>query len=137
MQMSADLSIETLNDTSVGAWNDNAAFWDAYMASDGNDFVQELELPAIKKMVALKQGETLLDIGTGNGLIARKMLSLGAVVTAVDASSNMIEIAKDRSIKEGALGIDYRTLDVTKTDQLDNLIREKVLHFFRSFCCIS
>ena len=60
------------------------------------------------------KGLTLLDVGTGAGLIAEPMARLGFSVTGIDAASESIEAAKAHAGAEG-LAIDYRT---TTTDAL-------------------
>ncbi len=53
------------------------------------------------------QGLKVLDIGCGGGLVAEPLARLGAQLTAIDASSETIEIAKAHAQQE-ALAIDYR-----------------------------
>src|SRR5215475_11094388 len=48
----------------------------------------------------LSKGAHVLDVGCGSGLLARKLLDAGFVVTGIDASSAMIDLA--RSYAPGA-----------------------------------
>jgi 2-polyprenyl-6-hydroxyphenyl methylase/3-demethylubiquinone-9 3-methyltransferase len=50
---------------------------------------------------------SLLDLGSGGGLISEPMARLGATVTGVDASPTNIEVASLHA-KESGLAIDYR-----------------------------
>ena len=52
-------------------------------------------------------GLSLLDIGTGGGLVAEPMARLGAEVTAIDPSQRNIAIARSHATAMG-LDIDYR-----------------------------
>lgn len=52
-------------------------------------------------------GLSLLDIGTGGGLVAEPMARLGAAVTGIDPSQKNIAIARAHAAKMG-LAIDYR-----------------------------
>ncbi|MBF0168432.1 MAG: bifunctional 2-polyprenyl-6-hydroxyphenol methylase/3-demethylubiquinol 3-O-methyltransferase UbiG [Alphaproteobacteria bacterium] len=60
------------------------------------------------------KGLTLLDVGTGAGLIAEPMARLGFTVTGIDAAQESIAAAQAHAEAEG-LSIDYRT---TTTDAL-------------------
>jgi len=52
-------------------------------------------------------GKTALDVGCGAGLLAEPLARLGAKVTAVDASSELIAVAREHAANMG-LEIDYR-----------------------------
>lgn len=119
---SADLSVDDLNRASVDSWSVNAEFWDDFMGSEGNDFYQILEIPAVERLVDLREGEHVLDLATGNGLVARRMAALGGIVTGTDASNSMLERAKAQTSAEEALKIIYRLLDVTKDVHFESFI---------------
>jgi 2-polyprenyl-6-hydroxyphenyl methylase/3-demethylubiquinone-9 3-methyltransferase len=53
------------------------------------------------------EGKTALDVGCGAGLLAEPLARLGAKVTAIDAASEVIAIAKVHAAGQG-LEIDYR-----------------------------
>ena len=78
-------------------WNQNAAFWDDYMGDENNTFHNLLVRPAMERLLTVKPGDRVLDIGCGNGNYARWLAELGARVTAIDASEEMIERARARS----------------------------------------
>ncbi|MCJ1248536.1 hypothetical protein MMC30_005754 [Trapelia coarctata] len=125
MSSLSDLSVPVLNEISVDAWSRNADYWDAAMGQDGNDFFQVLELPALKRLVQPRSGESAIDIGTGNGLVARWLYSEGVDLLATDASDAVLETAKrqltllPKTDRPGLLG--FRKLDVTKKTELDKL----------------
>jgi 2-polyprenyl-6-hydroxyphenyl methylase/3-demethylubiquinone-9 3-methyltransferase len=52
-------------------------------------------------------GLSLLDIGTGGGLLAEPMARMGFAVTGLDASARNVEIAAAHAAEQG-LAIDYR-----------------------------
>jgi len=122
------LSVPELNQISVDAWSQNAGYWDAAMGYEGNDFLRVLELPARKRLVGPQQGERALDLGTGNGLVARWMASHGALVIATDASNSILSIAKQKlaeiRIMNEITEIEFRLLDLTKTDDFKFLVRD-------------
>ncbi len=62
-------------------------------------------------------GQSVLDLGTGTGVIPRNMHKYGAKWTAVDIAENQIEQA--RRLSEG-MGIDYVCLPVEELDFPEN-----------------
>ena len=61
------------------------------------------------------EGKTALDVGCGAGLLAEPLARLGAKVTAIDASAELIDVARDHAGRMG-LEIDYRAGDVADLD---------------------
>ena len=57
------------------------------------------------------EGKTALDVGCGAGLLAEPLARLGARVTGIDASPEIIAVARDHAAATG-LEIDYRAGDV-------------------------
>ena len=105
------------------AWEANAALWDQKMGSSGNDFFRVLQFPTILRYLGVEvggslQGSTILDIACGNGILSRKLASLGAMVTAFDFSTALIDLARAYQNPEP---IDYRVLDATSAEDLAKL----------------
>jgi SAM-dependent methyltransferase len=83
---------------------------DSYYGSDlawvlHSGYSQHVEntAPGIVRLLresGLSKGAHVLDVGCGSGLLARKLLDAGFVVTGIDASSAMIDLA--RSYAPGA-----------------------------------
>ena len=66
-------------------------------------------------------GKSALDVGCGAGLLAEPLARLGATVTAIDASPDVIAVA--RAHAEGAgLTIDYRACGVESLDGQFDLV---------------
>jgi 2-polyprenyl-6-hydroxyphenyl methylase/3-demethylubiquinone-9 3-methyltransferase len=57
------------------------------------------------------EGKRALDVGCGAGLLAEPLARLGAKVTAIDASPEVIAVARDHAARQG-LDVDYRAGDV-------------------------
>lgn len=55
----------------------------------------------IARFLAPLQGRTVLDVGTGTGRGAIALARRGAVVTGVDASAEMLEVARRRAAEAG------------------------------------
>lgn len=77
-------------------WDENAVFWDERMG-EGNLFHLQLIAPAIERLLGVRPGERILDVGCGNGQLSRRLAELGAVVHGIDISARMIEIARQRT----------------------------------------
>lgn len=117
------MSIDEWKLASLASWNANARFWDNYIGSGGNDFVQLLEMPALEHLAGLRPGEYVLDLATGNGLVARRMAELGGIVTGTDASSAMLECAEARTAQgDHHRGVTYQILDVTNWEDLEAFV---------------
>lgn len=105
-----------MNEEVRAAWEENADYWDNYMG-EGNDFVEVLCWPAIKRLIDAKAGGRILDIACGNGLTSRRLAEMGFEVVAFDFSENMITNAISRSQRYGDR-IQYHVLDATDEDSL-------------------
>lgn len=93
-------------------WDQKAEFWDQLHGDDGNRFHRELVSPAVERLLALRPGEQVLDIACGSGVLARRLASLGANVTAADFSPALIERAKARKQVRGN-PVAYQVVDAT------------------------
>ncbi len=105
---------DKINQENKNIWNANANYWDNTMGDLGNRFHQELVAPATVQLLNLKAQDTLLDIGCGNGVFARRMAQQGIQVTAFDFSENNINNAK----KYDTHNIHYQVLDATSYEGL-------------------
>ena len=97
-------------------WNKNAEAWDSRMGERGNDFHNELILPAFDRLLSIRRGEEILDIGCGNGVACRHLAKKGAQMTGIDASADLIDYA--RNYRDD---IAYHALDATDEEALQGL----------------
>ena len=67
------------------------------------------------------EGKSALDVGCGAGLLAEPLARLGANVTAIDASAELIEVARNHAAAMD-LEIAYRTAAVEEADGQFDLI---------------
>ncbi len=104
------------NQVSRDAWEANAQIWDERMGDEGNDFFNVLCWPTLASLLDPQPGRRYLDVACGNGLTSRRLVALGADVTAFDFSSNLIELARTRSPNDER--ITYHVLDATDENQL-------------------
>jgi len=108
---------QQLIEESQAIWDEKAAWWDAFMGDDGNDFHRKLIRPPVKELLDLKPGERVLDAACGNGLFARHLASEGIEVVAFDSSQSFLDSAKVRGGAENER-IDYRRVDATDLEQM-------------------
>ena len=108
------MDTKQLNKEGRELWDRKAQFWDELHGDKGNLFHRQLVEPAELKLLQVKRGERVLDVGCGNGALTRRIASAGAHVTGIDFSAEMIRLAKARG--HGPAGeLDY--LIVAATDK--------------------
>jgi len=107
-------------DRKTGAvWDRLANWWDDKIG-DGNEFQDYLIEPATLRLLALKPGERILDVGCGAGRFARRMAGLGAIVVAVDHSQEFLDRARERTTNSSG-EVRYLKLDATDPSALLSL----------------
>ena len=67
--------------------------WDSKLYNEQHRFVSDYGADVLQWLDA-KAGEHILDVGCGTGDLAAKIQEIGATVSGVDASADMIELAK-------------------------------------------
>lgn len=72
-------------------------------------------LNTIVETAELKKGETVLEIGPGEGVLTHELLKIGAHVIAVETDADMIQILTERFKDE----IDNKQLELIHGDALD------------------
>ncbi len=80
---------------------------------------QALIDPVLLRMVGNVTGLRVLDLGCGNGYLARKLAKQGAKVTGVDSSARLIGLARARENKD-PLGITYHAADAANLELLED-----------------
>lgn len=110
----------------LDSWEANAAFWDAGMGANGNEYWNLLQKPYLQKLIPIDEenpGVTrVLDLATGNGMASRFLARRGASVVATDGSKEMLKYCRQRSADEGATRMQFQELDVTKTEDFESLL---------------
>ena len=109
---------------SLAAWEANAAFWDANMGENSNEFHRTVVRPRVTQLLQARSGDLILDIACGNGNYSAFLAEQGAEVVAFDYSPNMISLARKRQEKN-CDRIHFCVADATKPDQLLSLQKER------------
>lgn len=76
------------------SWEGSKQWYSALVGQDGHYYHRQVVLPGSLAMLQLKGGERLLDLGCGNGVLARK-IPKPALYFGVDASQGLIDHAKE------------------------------------------
>jgi len=71
--------------------------WNAKKYSQDAAFVSNLGSPVVE-LLAPQKGENILDLGCGDGTLAKKLEDFGCTVTGVDFDQDMIMAAKEKGI---------------------------------------
>jgi cyclopropane fatty-acyl-phospholipid synthase-like methyltransferase len=64
---------------------------------EGNDWRRMLIAPAVEGLLGVQPGEHVLELACGNGLFARRLASIGALVLTCDLSAEFQDCALLRS----------------------------------------
>jgi SAM-dependent methyltransferase len=100
-------------------WNRLAPFWDQQIG-EGNDFQLQLINPTTLKLLALQNGDRVLELACGNGNFSRVLGRLGVKVLATDVSPVFIDCARQRTSADDGQ-IEYKTLDARHAEAFTSL----------------
>jgi SAM-dependent methyltransferase len=79
------------------------------------EIVAEAQADVITSCIGPLQGRRILDVGTGSGRAALLLAREAALVTAIDASEQMLAVARERAASQG-LGIRFQLGDAHALD---------------------
>ena len=78
-------------------WDGVAGWYDKLVGADGSDYHRNVILPAAMNLLAVSEGEAVLDLCCGQGVLVRHLLAAGAGrVLGIDASGKLIGAARQR-----------------------------------------
>ena len=72
--------------------------WNARRYAENAPFVPALGQAALD-LLNVRPGEKILDLGCGDGTLTEKIAAMGAEVTGVDSSADMIAAARQRGLR--------------------------------------
>jgi ubiquinone/menaquinone biosynthesis C-methylase UbiE len=98
------------------SWDKIAEGYDTYVTP-----THDWELPKnVLKRAGLGEGMKFLDVASGSGALSIPAAQLGAHVTAVDLSPEMIRLLKIRAQEEGLLNLEGKVMDGQALNFEDN-----------------
>lgn len=83
------------------SWDRVATWYDGWVGDQGSRYHQAIAVPAAMDLLELRPGESVLEIGSGQGVLAPRIAAAGASYTGVDASPKLIESARRRHSRSG------------------------------------
>ncbi|WP_420629270.1 class I SAM-dependent methyltransferase [Candidatus Leptofilum sp.] len=93
------------------SWDDVAAWYDGWMGQKGGDYHRQIVIPALLELLTPQPGESVLDIGAGQGVLAPYLQEVGMEYLGIEASPKLVQRAKKRHTKANFLRGDARALD--------------------------
>ena len=119
------------------AWEENAAAWIAWARAPGHDSYWRFHRDLFLDLVPPPSGRTL-DLGCGEGRLARDLAALGHDVAGVDVSPTMIAAARDEApgmelhvadaadlpFDDGSFGLVLAFMSLQDVDDLSGATRE-------------
>lgn len=77
-------------------WGGVAKWYDQLVGEAGSEYQQKVVIPGMMSMLKPEAGRRVLDVACGQGVLCRAMAEHGAEVMGVDASRQLIEMARQR-----------------------------------------
>ena len=102
--------------------------WNAELYDDKHAFVFQYGENVLELLNA-KPGEHILDLGCGTGHLTNQIQQLGAVVTGIDSSAEMIKQAQ-ANFPDGNFGVANET-NFYFAEQFDAIFSNAVLHWIK------
>lgn len=102
----ADRSGPATEPASKTSWNEVAGWYDTLLEDRGSDHYEQVILPGTIRLLGDVKGKRILDVACGQGVLCRRLDTLGAKVAGVDAAPKLIAAARERSPS-----IDYHVAD--------------------------
>src|SRR5688572_14892889 len=84
------------------SWDPVATWYDGWVGDQGSRYHQALVVPAAMDLLELAKGDTVLEIGAGQGVLAAPVAAAGAHYTGVDSSAKLIDSARRRHGRSGS-----------------------------------
>jgi ubiquinone/menaquinone biosynthesis C-methylase UbiE len=100
-------------------WESNAQAFAELIGNQGTPHHQEILNPCIERLLGNVKGKKLLDAGCGEGYLSRYYAQLGANVTGVDISEELIKISR-KITEEARIDVSFRVGNVCNLDIQDN-----------------
>lgn len=100
--------------------------WDPASYARNARFVSDLGSPLIE-LLAPQDGERILDLGCGDGVLTKKLVELGCDVVAIDASAPQIEAARKLGLNAHVMNAEALPFG----EEFDAVFSNAVLHWIK------
>ena len=98
-------------------WEDLSDWYDKKQGEGGDLWHRALIDPVLLRLIGDPRDGEILDLGSGNGYLSRRLAREGGMITAVDSSLRMIENARSHD-PSNSLKITYLHLDANRLDPI-------------------
>jgi len=110
----------------TSSYGELAASLVAQAAESGGDLQRYVVAPALLSMLGGLSGKHVLDLCCGAGYLSRRLATMGAHVTAVDASARLIGIASEISRRENHC-INYVVAEPTDLSAIEDSVFDDII----------
>lgn len=76
------------------SWDALAHWYNGWVGEAGSDYHRAVAIPAVLQLLEPQPGETVLDVGAGQGALAPPVARSGAMYVGVDASPRLVGMAR-------------------------------------------
>ncbi len=102
------------------SWGNVAEWYKELLEQGKGTYQHDIILPNLLRLLALKKGEQVLDLGCGPGFFAREFAKKGAEVLGTDISSEFIKIANSYKDKQETKGLTFGVASADKVPMVKN-----------------
>ena len=92
-------------DTGGAGWDEVADWYGALLSEGKSDLHENVVWPGVTRLLALQEGERVIDVACGPGDLGRIVMDAGATYAGVDASAKLIETAGERLGGDATLAV--------------------------------
>lgn len=87
------------------SWGGVADWYDRLLTDNKDTYQREVILPHLLRLMAIRHGETVLDLACGQGFFTASFLREGAKVVGADIAPELVALAKKNLPKEARLHV--------------------------------
>lgn len=96
-------------------WEPVAGWYDDLVGEGGSEYHREVVIPGTLRLVEPASEMRVLDVASGQGVVARALADRGATVVAVDASASLVAAAREH---DGTRGVEHRQGDARRLAEI-------------------
>jgi ubiquinone/menaquinone biosynthesis C-methylase UbiE len=78
-------------------WDNVADWYDQLVGESGSEYHKHVVLPGAARLIGAQPGQKVLDMACGQGVLCRLLACKGVEMTGVDASGELIAVARERA----------------------------------------
>lgn len=92
------------------SWDKVASWYDGWVGRAGSHYHRKLAIPTVLKLLELRSEESVLDVGSGQGVLAPYVLEAGARYTGVELSPRLLKLARRHHPQAEFIAADAREM---------------------------